>query len=585
MPTESVRDATESDSIADELSLELCTACNHPRAFHRAEGGSCFGELNENRASRSDSQSIDERKVLGLECWCPRFETTLASGVNSVLLHGDAVALITSTNAALQRGYYANAEQLLDRYVRKVPKAERDSEWIVVTGRAIARLQSQPSSPTNLPPASNAGPPFHWEELDQRIYRHKRNELANEMQRRIADAERRIAFETSQKRNIGAYWPELLAFHEKLVDEWAQRLYEAHRETWVLQGRTVTPDFIRAVRDRPIAQLLAARRSSVIGQMSNWHRRTGQTFNSALANSWAIAIDRMAAQWRGKLEAEAAASEYSARRPSSEHTKIAPSAPASWARLSALFKALREEEIGADPGNRDDRWLRAHVEYETPNLKLGNWQLAGGITEAFKAQFVVYAMGAALAFRPQYPDGHLLHIWLHRVFQDLLGSKSALLLGANESGGIISSICEGSVLCCLRLQAQTLGTIPHSAPKDITRHQSGAAVHSRSGPAPLRPADFVSFAGKLWTELKGRSMRLDDGQLLKIASRLDEKKYVPPSAYLEGNVAKELKAFNSKNANSKSGPIMSWTRLVQFGDKDQMRGMRRMLSRCASRIK
>jgi len=131
------------DISGDELSCEACTACNHPRAFHRSRGGSCFGELNKNRASRSDSLSVEGRKSMGLECWCLRFEITIESAVRAVLLHGDKVALITSTSAALERGDQGNAEQLLDRYIRKFPQSERDTDWITATRRALTRLQSK----------------------------------------------------------------------------------------------------------------------------------------------------------------------------------------------------------------------------------------------------------------------------------------------------------------------------------------------------------------------------------------------------------------------------------------------------------
>jgi hypothetical protein len=436
-------------------------------------------------------------------------------------------------------------------------------------------------------PENSPEQPFRWEDLDQRILSFKTNEIANEMHRRIEEARRRIGFETAQKHNIGAYWPELMAFHEKLADEWAQRVYEAHCETWLLQGRTVTPGFIRAVRDRPIAQLFAARRSSVVGQMGNWHRRTGQTFNSALADSWAMAMDRMAARWHQKLEAEAATAEHSIRRSAAPSVLSEilrdTSMPASWGSLYQAFTAMSQEERGVALGRNGNRLLTAFVDYRDPDLKIGDWSLNGGITETFKSRFVVLAMHAARAFRANHPEGHLLHIWLHNIYQDLLRTKSDLLFAATEEGGMITRVCEASALYCLRLQTKKLQEDP--SPEDLPVTEKPKKNLRKSGPAPLRPADFVSFAGKLWRQLKARSVRLDGQGLLEIASRLDEKEYVPPTAYLEGTIARELKAFNSKNAHSKSGAIMTWTRLVKHGDKDHVRGMRRMLSRCASKRK
>ena len=60
--------------------------------------------------------------------------------------------------------------------------------------------------------------------------------------------------------------------------------------------------------------------------------------------------------------------------------------------------------------------------------------------------------------------------------------------------------------------------------------------------------------------------------------------HVPPSAHLEGKCAQELKSFNSRNSNSKIGPVITWSQLISVGDKDHARGMRRLLSRCAERL-
>jgi len=89
----------------------------------------------------------------------------------------------------------------------------------------------------------------------------------------------------------------------------------------------------------------------------------------------------------------------------------------------------------------------------------------------------------------------------------------------------------------------------------------------------------------LWLEATRDSgqAKVSIKQLTQIGSKLDEKGYVPPADYLEGRYAKELKAFNSRNSNSKTGAIQTWSRLVSLADKDHLRGMRRMLSRCAEK--
>lgn len=429
--------------------------------------------------------------------------------------------------------------------------------------------------------------PFRWEDLDQRILSHKTSEIAEEMHRRTAEGTRRIAFETSQKGNSSGYWPELMAFHEKLANEWAEKTYLAYCQTLELQGGVVSPAFIRAVRDHAIAQVLAARKSTVIGEFSMWHMRTRRHPNAMQARSWCLRMDRLTAYWRGKLEAEAAAAEYRASpaltsRDSSELQNY-HALPSTWNEFYQAFRALSEEEAkAAQQANKGDLLLRGYLDYADPNLRYGDFQFGGGINETFKARFVVFAMSAARNLGANTLDGPPLNVWFHNLFQDLRQQKSDLLFAPSETGAIISRVCEASALYCLRLQTKALEQDQTASnEKPSTRMLQSR----RPGPSPLRPFEFVDFAGTLWVKSKGGSRRVTDSVLLQIAATLDERKFLPPTKYLERRYAQELKRFNSKNANSKIGPIGTWTRLVQIADKDLVRGMRRMLSRCASSAK
>lgn len=102
--------------------------------------------------------------------------------------------------------------------------------------------------------------------------------------------------------------------------------------------------------------------------------------------------------------------------------------------------------------------------------------------------------------------------------------------------------------------------------------------------APRRRQEFTELARQLWLAARKDGQAIVSiGQLGEIAHEFDERGYHPPSDYLEKKDADELKAYNSKHSTSKvGGPIKTWGKLVQHGDKDHLRGMRRMLSRCAS---
>jgi pyrimidine deaminase RibD-like protein len=179
-----------------------------------------------------------------------------------------------------------------------------------------SRKVGQPQfKPKQGPNAMDAPRPFRWEELDQRLLSHKLQEISDEMQRRSAEGERKAAFDTRQSGNSAGYLGRLFDFEERLADEWVEKVYVAHCETWVQQNRSITGEFIRAVRDRAVVQVIAARKSTVRFQASLRGTRISEPVNPISLRSWNMRMDRLASRWTRKLEADAVAGEYRAARP------------------------------------------------------------------------------------------------------------------------------------------------------------------------------------------------------------------------------------------------------------------------------
>jgi pyrimidine deaminase RibD-like protein len=176
-------------------------------------------------------------------------------------------------------------------------------------------VQRRRLKPKQEPSIVNVNRPFRWEDLDQRLLSHKLQEISDEMQKRSAEAERNTTFDTRQRGNSAGYLPRLFDFQERLTDEWAERVYAAHCETWIQQNRTVSGEFIRAVRDRAIMQVIAARKSAVQGQTALRGMRIREQPNPIALGNWTRRMDRLAARWSRKLEADAVAEEYRASRP------------------------------------------------------------------------------------------------------------------------------------------------------------------------------------------------------------------------------------------------------------------------------
>ena len=167
---------------------------------------------------------------------------------------------------------------------------------------------------------------FRWEDLDQRLLSPKISDLADEMHRRIAEGERKVEFDTRESGNVAGFLPRLFDFHERLTDEWAERLYAAHCEAWIQQNRSVSAGFIRAVRDRPVAQLVAARKSAVQAGVCLRESRIRHSPSVALGK-WNRRMGRLAARWSRKLDADAAAKGYEKSTAPSMRTDPPPERP------------------------------------------------------------------------------------------------------------------------------------------------------------------------------------------------------------------------------------------------------------------
>src|SRR5208282_5435232 len=127
-----------------------------------------------------------------------------------------------------------------------------------------------------------------------------------------------------------------------------------------------------------------------------------------------------------------------------------------------------------------------------------------------------------------------------------------------------------------------------SATLDGNSNQKDASAENKTEPMSkgrprTRSASFCAGAAGLWAEAmkQATGKKVSCDQLKQIASELDRLNFVPPAEYLERTIAAGIRGFNSMHSNSKGGPIKTWGKLVEYGDKDHLRGMRKLLSRCA----
>jgi hypothetical protein len=127
-----------------------------------------------------------------------------------------------------------------------------------------------------------------------------------------------------------------------------------------------------------------------------------------------------------------------------------------------------------------------------------------------------------------------------------------------------------------RVALQRLSTGATAQPAQASgRHKPGK-------PASLTPR-LKTLAGNLWRKNQGLQRRVRPEGLLSIANELDKTPFPQPSKCFGGGLGKQLREYNSKNGNS-TRKIMTWTDLARHGDKDFVRGMRKLLSRCSSNV-
>jgi hypothetical protein len=110
--------------------------------------------------------------------------------------------------------------------------------------------------------------------------------------------------------------------------------------------------------------------------------------------------------------------------------------------------------------------------------------------------------------------------------------------------------------------------IPAGRNRQKVQGPRGGPSTGKAGRRPKLGRAFVECAGRLWQKATSdgyNSVPVD--KLRQIASALDAADYLPPSVYLEGKYGIELRAFNSRNSNSKLGPIKTWSQLISCGAK------------------
>lgn len=160
-------------------------------------------------------------------------------------------------------------------------------------------------------------PEHVWTRIDRQLLNPKLEDIAEEMQRKLAEDHAEARAEGRKRGNSAFYdaeWPRLEA---KGGDDWAEKIYRAVLEVWETQGHEPCGAFYQAVYNNLLAPHFARRKGAVVGQMKLEAAATRSSGRSTVAVSEFVrAMSRLDARWRRKVDVASRESEYAQQRKS-----------------------------------------------------------------------------------------------------------------------------------------------------------------------------------------------------------------------------------------------------------------------------
>jgi hypothetical protein len=393
----------------------------------------------------------------------------------------------------------------------------------------------------------NSIDPKIWERLDPQNNRltRLRVEKAREKYRKEVGAEtRRIHFDNRGNLNSTAIPNALLQMKLKKADEFAEGQYSIFHDVWLRLGGVESAAFIRTISWMVTQRQFGPRGNTFAAEQVRRFRATGGLSFGLPEETIRKAFGQLKTDWRDKLEIKALEWE------SSEMLTVANARSA------------------GTPRKGPESCYREWITENSVSLSIPSELTHREIVEQV-------ARGA----NKPIPIAYLSDVLDHTTMP-----RGCVVFGCPD--GFLDDIASTYDLgWWITENGLWMDQYP---PRDIAyADANGSSPLTKSkGRPPERPDDFVAHAGELWKNAveQATGAKVSGEQLRQIASELDDLKFVPPAKYLERSIAAEVRKFNSNHSHSKHGPIKAWSTLVEYADKDHLRGMRKLLSRCSKKL-
>jgi hypothetical protein len=389
-----------------------------------------------------------------------------------------------------------------------------------------------------------------------------------------------IAHEARRRGNASYYYPALIEYEEKHINERAEWSYKTCCEVWEIQGQKKSHAFYRAVFDGCLTPLFSLRKGVLTNDIQIRERRlnSGSGQSTGALRSFAMAIERLRADWNTRLEIASRDNDYQQQQireqeQKEKRTSTAPipasapillgrlsEAPADDERTQSQGKTLTNEQVAAVASTFTWKELESRFQLNHAKTKVHissatfirtNWE-TGDVTEE-------WFMGGSPAWRKEFE--HLSSIaarklgcsqsenadefWLGLVLKwmqhagldkdkDMAWSPSGIVYDGKSNGTTQSlrteRIAELSAMFCVEL-------ITRGAPQSAVLPPSKESNSQR--PAPAIPAIRTKAPPKAITAPEKQKRRAifgaiqagDKGQ--KYCKTVDERKLKIPAEWIQ----------------------------------------------------
>jgi|SRR5579859_4238401 len=154
---------------------------------------------------------------------------------------------------------------------------------------------------------------FCWEDVDHKLADAKLALLSGDMQKKVADDQRRIHFEAAKRGNDAYFLVAFFEMQESRAQEWAREIYKVYCNVWESQGQAITLELAKSVYEKAVMPVLSVRQGTAEFEAELVAKRTGTADSpqlTACIAEWRRKIKRLGSSLWTEIEVDAREQEH-----------------------------------------------------------------------------------------------------------------------------------------------------------------------------------------------------------------------------------------------------------------------------------